>query len=261
LNRKWGRAGLDWAKENVPEIYAIRDLLLRSSQSREVVFYCDMHGHNRKNGVFMYGCNNDNPDPESIKNINATPTTPKSEALNSSNEDNLNSKDKSDCRKSSSGGKGIRPASSKSKSGTTLTGSDSTLKSNSPPTNTNKYKERVFPLMLSRNSKDLFYFKRCQFRMQKSKQGTGRITVRKAFGVINSFTMEASFCGSDDRITGDGFHFSTAELERMGESLGKTLYDYFADGGKEASKVHKEIIEGFQIGSKDIEPDTRYILF
>lgn len=24
----------------------------------DVVLYCDFHGHNRKNNVFMYGCNN-----------------------------------------------------------------------------------------------------------------------------------------------------------------------------------------------------------
>lgn len=24
----------------------------------DVILYCDFHGHNRKNNVFMYGCNN-----------------------------------------------------------------------------------------------------------------------------------------------------------------------------------------------------------
>ena len=28
---------------------------------REVVLYCDLHGHSRKMNVFMYGCENKDP--------------------------------------------------------------------------------------------------------------------------------------------------------------------------------------------------------
>lgn len=30
----------------------------RFAQDREVVLYCDLHGHSRKQNVFVYGCNN-----------------------------------------------------------------------------------------------------------------------------------------------------------------------------------------------------------
>lgn len=33
-------------------------LLYRLMAEMDVVLYCDFHGHNRKNNVFMYGCNN-----------------------------------------------------------------------------------------------------------------------------------------------------------------------------------------------------------
>lgn len=44
-------------------------------------------------------------------------------------------------------------------------------------------------------------------------------------GIINSYTMEATFCGS---ILGKekGFHFSTKDLELMGYHLCDTLLDY-----------------------------------
>lgn len=30
----------------------------RVLEEREVLLYCDLHGHSRKNNIFMYGCNN-----------------------------------------------------------------------------------------------------------------------------------------------------------------------------------------------------------
>lgn len=34
----------------------IKKLLLQ----REVILYCDLHGHSRKNNIFIYGCENKN---------------------------------------------------------------------------------------------------------------------------------------------------------------------------------------------------------
>ena len=44
-------------------------------------------------------------------------------------------------------------------------------------------------------------------------------------GIINSFTMEATFCGSN-LGRGSGYHFSTKEFEMMGYHLCDTLLDY-----------------------------------
>jgi cytosolic carboxypeptidase protein 2/3 len=67
--------------------------------------------------------------------------------------------------------------------------------------------EQVFPLMLHKNVADKFSFENCKFRVQKNKEGTGRIVVW-VLGVTNSYTLEASFAGST-LGTRSGTHFST----------------------------------------------------
>lgn len=37
--------------------FLMRLVLSRLVNETDVVLYCDFHGHNRKNNVFMYGCN------------------------------------------------------------------------------------------------------------------------------------------------------------------------------------------------------------
>uniref|UniRef100_A0AAV2L5L7 Cytosolic carboxypeptidase 2 n=1 Tax=Knipowitschia caucasica TaxID=637954 RepID=A0AAV2L5L7_KNICA len=88
---------------------------------------------------------------------------------------------------------------------------------------TNLY-ERVFPLMMSKNANNTFSFKSCKFRVQKSKEGTGRITMWR-LGIRNSYTMEATFGGS---TLGDrrGTHFSTRDLKSLGFGFCDTLLDY-----------------------------------
>ena len=41
-----------------------------------------------------------------------------------------------------------------------------------------------------------FDFSDCNFKIQKDKEGTGRVVVNWEFNVLNSFTLETSFCGS-----------------------------------------------------------------
>ncbi|KAK5622264.1 Cytosolic carboxypeptidase 2 [Crenichthys baileyi] len=87
-----------------------------------------------------------------------------------------------------------------------------------------KLQERVFPLMMSKNASNKFSFKSCKFRLQKSKEGTGRIVMWR-LGVKNSYTMEATFGGStlDDR---GGTHFTTGDLKSMGFYFCDTLLDF-----------------------------------
>ncbi|XP_066439396.1 cytosolic carboxypeptidase 2 isoform X2 [Eleutherodactylus coqui] len=138
-------------KDSFPCIWHTRAMVKRLLAQREVLLYCDFHGHSRKNNVFMYGCNNRG-----------------------------------------------RPES--------------------------KLQERVFPLMLSKNAPDKFFFKACKFKVQKSKEGTGRIVMWR-HGVRNSYTMESTFCGS---TLGDrkGTHFTTGDLKSMGHHFCDTLLDY-----------------------------------
>ncbi|XP_073515078.1 cytosolic carboxypeptidase 2 isoform X2 [Phyllobates terribilis] len=138
-------------KDSFPCIWHTRAMVKKLLAEREVLLYCDFHGHSRKSNVFMYGCNN----------------------------------------------KGLPES---------------------------KLHERVFPLMLSKNAPDKFFFKGCKFKVQKSKEGTGRIVMWR-HGIRNSYTMESTFCGS---TLGDrkGTQFTTGDLKSMGHHFCDTLLDY-----------------------------------
>ncbi|XP_051875848.1 cytosolic carboxypeptidase 2-like [Pristis pectinata] len=85
-------------------------------------------------------------------------------------------------------------------------------------------KQRVFPLMLSKNCGDKFSFRSCKFHMKREKEGTGRVVAWR-LGVANSYTLEATFCGS---TLGNkrNIHFNVRDLEAMGFQFCDTLLDY-----------------------------------
>jgi len=52
LNRRWLRP----SKKLNPTIYYTKHTLKKFQEGRQVLIFCDMHGHSRKKNVFMYGC-------------------------------------------------------------------------------------------------------------------------------------------------------------------------------------------------------------
>ena len=54
LNRRWKYP----SKSLHPSVFHTKRLIKRLHQDRECFMYCDLHGHSRKNNIFMYGCNN-----------------------------------------------------------------------------------------------------------------------------------------------------------------------------------------------------------
>ena len=52
LNRRWGAPSASIH----PEVHHAKKMLHNLAQEREVILFCDVHGHSRKPGVFMYGC-------------------------------------------------------------------------------------------------------------------------------------------------------------------------------------------------------------
>ena len=56
LNRRWKTPN----KTLHPTIFHTKRLVKQIHQERGLVLYCDLHGHSRKQNVFMYGCNNKN---------------------------------------------------------------------------------------------------------------------------------------------------------------------------------------------------------
>ncbi|KAM9311507.1 cytosolic carboxypeptidase 3 [Gastrophryne carolinensis] len=140
-------------KDSFPSIWFTRNMIKRVMGEREVLLYCDLHGHSRKQNVFMYGCTSNG---------------------------------------NHHGGRQLY--------------------------------ERLFPFMLSKHSPDKFSFSGCKFKVQRSKEGTGRVVMWK-MGIQNSYTLEATFCGS---TLGDrhGTHFSTKDLESLGHHFCSVLLDY-----------------------------------
>ena len=54
LNRKY----LKPQEQRHPTIFHLKNLIANFRQDRAVVLYLDLHGHSKKQDVFMYGCNN-----------------------------------------------------------------------------------------------------------------------------------------------------------------------------------------------------------
>ncbi|KAI5936413.1 Cytosolic carboxypeptidase 2 [Manis javanica] len=137
-------------KESFPSIWYTRNMIKRLLEEREVLLYCDFHGHSRKNNIFLYGCNNSNP----------------------------------------------------------------------------KYwlHEQVFPLMLGKNAPDKFSFRSCNFKVQRCKEGTGRVVMWR-MGILNSYTMESTFGGSTLGNKRDT-HFTTDDLKSLGHHVCDPLLDF-----------------------------------
>lgn len=62
LNRQW----IDPNKKLHPTIYYTKQMIKRMKEERELLIYCDFHGHSRKKNCFMYGCAKDNTKKEQI---------------------------------------------------------------------------------------------------------------------------------------------------------------------------------------------------
>ena len=68
----------------------------------------------------------------------------------------------------------------------------------------------------------MFSYSSCKFGVHRSKESTGRVVMWRR-GVSNSFTMEATFCGS---TLGHNRQFTTEDLVEMGRGLGEAIYRY-----------------------------------
>ena len=53
LNRRWKNP----SKILHPTIFHAKRLIKQVHEERGLVLFCDLHGHSRKQNVFMYGCN------------------------------------------------------------------------------------------------------------------------------------------------------------------------------------------------------------
>ncbi|XP_067848292.1 uncharacterized protein [Heptranchias perlo] len=147
LNRKYR----SFLKEHYPPVWYTQKLIKRLVAERTVFLYCDLHGHSRKQNIFVYGCQRRHSVSSCVK-------------------------------------------------------------------------QRVFPLMLSKNCFNKFSLQSCKFHVRREKEGTGRVVAWR-MGVTNSYTLEATFCGS---TLGNrkNIHFNVNDLELVGFQFCDTLLDY-----------------------------------
>jgi len=69
-------------------------------------------------------------------------------------------------------------------------------------------------------SKDYFNEEKCIFKVQQSKQNTGRVVVWKDLKVADSYTMEVSLGGDGKR------HFNIEDFELVGQKLGSAIHSF-----------------------------------
>ena len=151
----------DPSRRIMPEIFALKLMMRRLQDDRQVVLYCDLHGHSRKHNVFCYGCDAGTGPTAAFKGDGAH----------------------------------------------------------------GRYDGLVFPRLLWRNS-PVFSFSDCSFKVQKSKESTARVVVRRELGIVNSFTMEATLAGCNfGRHAGK--HLTPDLLRGVGHSFCDTILDYF----------------------------------
>lgn len=87
-----------------------------------------------------------------------------------------------------------------------------------------RLKERIYPLLYHKNTEH-FSFNNCNFVVQKARESTARVVMWREFNLINSFTLECSFCGPTSGLYKD-CHFTISILKELGQKFCVTLIDY-----------------------------------
>ncbi|CAF4100629.1 unnamed protein product [Adineta steineri] len=102
-----------------------------------------------------------------------------------------------------------------------------------------RLKERIFPAMFGKNDISKFSYDSCRFKVQKSKEGTGRV-VMWSMGIKNSYTLEATFCGSTQSEQA-GHQFTTRDFESIGYHFLDSLLDYSDPDPTKRNRIFDEI--------------------
>ncbi|XP_072030712.1 uncharacterized protein [Amphiura filiformis] len=159
-------------KESFPTVWHLKSMLQELlDDEREVVVYCDLHGHSRKHNVFIYGC-----DPQSKEGDAAS-----------------------------------------------------------------FLYQRLFPWLMSRMAPDKFSFRGCKFRVKRCKEATGRVVMWRQMNIANSFTMEATFCGTKNMESIDmPRHFNTSDFQDLGRHFCEALLEYHK--AQQNKSLHSELI-------------------
>ncbi|XP_033640292.1 uncharacterized protein LOC117300677 isoform X4 [Asterias rubens] len=101
--------------------------------------------------------------------------------------------------------------------------------------------QRLFPWLMSREAPDKFSFRGCKFHVKRCKEATSRVVMWRELGISNSFTMEATFCGSKN-ISSEEIprHFNLSDFEDLGRHFCEALLVYHK--AQENKSLHSELI-------------------
>ena len=203
-----------------PTVYAIKQLLKTTHETRGVLFYCDMHGHSRKKNVFFYGCSEAKmapPPPYALTQAlsryaageGAMPPFQAGAADGTFSDDhkvlarvlprianNLNGS--GDLENAPAYGADWSSSESSedemNRGADGLTGSERKLERKSARKRATVAWSNGAAPCAGASGGALFSFRDNSFSVQASKKSTGRVVAWKELGIANSFTLEASFC-------------------------------------------------------------------
>ncbi|KAI1232626.1 Cytosolic carboxypeptidase 2, partial [Lamprotornis superbus] len=185
-NRAYGMA----LPGSFPGVWHLRAMVQRVLAEREVMLYCDFHGHSRKNNVFMYGCDASGDGTGTRLHQRVFPLMLSKNAPNKVGHRCLRA---TCCRDSGNAVTVLLPELS------------------------------LWGWVPSDPGAPQFSFSSCKFQVQKSKERTGRVSMWR-LGVSHSYTLEVAFSGST--LGGKRSHFSKEDLESLGRLFCDTLLDF-----------------------------------
>jgi len=100
-------------------------------------------------------------------------------------------------------------------------------------------RELIFPLFYQRNC-EVFSFKDSNFTIQKDKESCARVAIWREFNIMNSFTLETSFLGSNYGKY-ESFHFNKKLFMHMGETFLQSILDASDISSEKFKEVTDEI--------------------
>ena len=178
LNRRYGDAN----EAMHPTVIAMREMVRTIKQNRPIAMYIDLHGHSKLKNAFVYGCD-----------ITMQPDKITSVLLSNVSEEELNCL-RLHCRIFPKILCTVSRASTPSLSAYSTTPSTS-FKSSKPNSNNSNTGNQTTNTV---NYNGYFSYRDCSFKVQKNKMGTGRVVCWRDIGILNSYTIEASYCGNGD---------------------------------------------------------------
>ena len=185
LNRRWYKPD----KNFHPTIFHTKELIKRLKKVHRVAYVIDLHGHSKKEGIFIYGCI---PDKKLTR-----VASPRRSIPASSSEHDISLLASCDLMYASKFNE---------------LGENKTTYFYPNLSEVQAWRTRVFPRVLSILSGN-FDLDSCNFKLHKSKASTMRMVMFMEFGVDCVYTVEASLAGKPP------LHFGIHDLMTFGKDI------------------------------------------